>query len=720
MSHAFHVRWRATAGGILTSTIAAGETVCATVQDHEILALDGWTGDTRWRFSSLLPITTETAGAGTLYAGCEDGTIVALDIQTGVERWRVRAAGENASLAHLDVVDGTLIGVMGAPSSTLLALETERGEERWRSFLGETPCHAAGSGVVVYAGNDGQTVVNVEPRTGEERWRRDAGNGLTTLAVSDDTCFACTTQGTIIAFTADTGDERWRTALELEPWNVLVAHGVMMGRGWFEDGREMLWALRGDTGAILWTIHGDDYGVIVPFSAGLDGTAHFIDDTDVLYTLAVATGEERGRFTRGIAGDPHSDRWRWRSPKPAVLGTLTITGSDDGTIRALEPVATRERWRFRAGHYIESSAPTTSDGVVYACWNADVMESGTLHAMPAWTGTVHALAANTGAVLWTTRTGGAIRSSPVVADGCVYVGCLDLNLYCLDAASGEMRWRFGSRYYQGESPGGFMTTPIVRDGVVYATGEDEFVYALDATTGAVRWRLDTESTFLSNPALSGETLVVATSLHGVLGLDAATGRERWRWSLGQSFRSPTIADGVVYLTSVDRGTRASSAVHALDADTGIELWRVTTPLSWDLPPYPAILDEPPETVTRPSLIRIDGYHPSQSHPVVANGVVYALSEANAIYALDALTGSEHWRFTTGEPIRVAPLLADGVLYVAGDDCNLYAVDPATGAEHWRFATWPGTTTPAVGDGMLYVGSVEGLYALEPGALPGRS
>jgi outer membrane protein assembly factor BamB len=36
------------------------------------------------------------------------------------------------------------------------------------------------------------------------------------------------------------------------------------------------------------------------------------------------------------------------------------------------------------------------------------------------------------------------QSSPAVANGVVYTGCRDANLYALDAATGKEKWRFNT------------------------------------------------------------------------------------------------------------------------------------------------------------------------------------------------------------------------------------------------------------------------------------
>ena len=49
--------------------------------------------------------------------------------------------------------------------------------------------------------------------------------------------------------------------------------------------------------------------------------------------------------------------------------------------------------------------------------------------------------------LWRFKTGGSVLSSPAVSNGVVYVGCLDNNLYAIDAVTGTEKWRFKTGGY---------------------------------------------------------------------------------------------------------------------------------------------------------------------------------------------------------------------------------------------------------------------------------
>jgi outer membrane protein assembly factor BamB len=86
-----------------------------------------------------------------------------------------------------------------------------------------------------------------------------------------------------------------------------------------------------------------------------------------------------------------------------------------------------------------------------------------------------------------------VESSPAVANGVVYVGSDDGNLYALDVRTGAKLWSY--------TTGGLVqTSPAVANGVVYFGGGDDNVYALNASTGAKLWNYTTGNYLTSSPA----------------------------------------------------------------------------------------------------------------------------------------------------------------------------------------------------------------------------
>lgn len=107
---------------------------------------------------------------------------------------------------------------------------------------------------------------------------------------------------------------------------------------------------------------------------------------------------------------------------------------------------------------------------------------------------------DSGAELWRYYTDGPLRLAPAAADGRVYCVSDDGHLYCLDAETGQLQWRFRAapapqRVLGNEriismwpARGG----PVIMDGIVYFGAgiwpmHGTFLYALQADTGRVVW-----------------------------------------------------------------------------------------------------------------------------------------------------------------------------------------------------------------------------------------
>ena len=111
-------------------------------------------------------------------------------------------------------------------------------------------------------------------------------------------------------------------------------------------------------------------------------------------------------------------------------------------------------------------------------------------------------------------------------------------------------------------------------------------------------------------------------------------------------------------------------------------------------------------------------------PAVENGVGYSGSASGLITAFDTATGTIRWQETvegTARPLAVA----DGVVYVPADaERRVYALDAQTGDELWRFELDAGIDCCiAVAHGSVFVGTRAGsVYAIggDGGGSPGAS
>lgn len=348
-----------------------------------------------------------------------------------------------------------------------------------------------------------------------------------------------------------------------------------------------------------------------------------------------------------------------------------------------------------------------------------------------------------GGVRWTFATRGAVRSSPAILGGVVYVGSSDGYLYALDERTGRMRWRYASgaavtaspavagglvyaQDYDGrafalraidgrpvwtrslgpaarlawghESGDDYASSPAIAGTRLFIGGIDGNLYALDARSGAVIWRLRTGGRIWSSPAVAGDAVYVG-SLDGKLyKADAANGALRWAFAtdgaaldsgaFGYDRRtiqsSPSVGDGIAYLGSRD-GT-----LYAVDAERGTLRWRFDNSVFW-----------------------------SNTSPARANGLVYAgNSDGLFVQGVDARSGKEAWKYTTALQVFASPSVAGDAVY-AGDWAGfMYAVDAKSGALFWKYRSGGRRimSSAAIDGGHLVFGSDDGLvYDLRLGA-----
>jgi outer membrane protein assembly factor BamB len=304
------------------------------------------------------------------------------------------------------------------------------------------------------------------------------------------------------------------------------------------------------------------------------------------------------------------------------------------------------KWRYPTGGYVASS-PVAADGVVY---------------IGSWDGKLYALNSKTGVKMWSFYTGDFLDTSPALANGVVYVDSPDAHLYALNAHTGALLW----------SVQGGDTSPAVANGVVYF-GSGAGISAVKADRGKLLWKYAVPGYVYSSPTVANGVVYIGSgSDWNVDALNASTGAKLWSFTTGNVVvSSPAVANGIAYIGSQD------THLYALNASTGAMLWSFAT-----------------------------GAQVSSS-PAVANGVVYVGSQDNSVYALNANTGALLWKYTTGGPVQnSSPAVANGVVYVGSNDGNVYGLNAMSGSLLWSYTTgWDVLdSSPVVANGVVYVGS----------------
>ncbi|MGA7076621.1 MAG: PQQ-binding-like beta-propeller repeat protein [Halobacteriota archaeon] len=287
--------------------------------------------------------------------------------------------------------------------------------------------------------------------------------------------------------------------------------------------------------------------------------------------------------------------------------------------------------------------------------------------------------------------GGGILTTPAVANGIVYTGSTENNFYAIDAATGHERWHYWT-LGQGDT-----SSPAVAYGMVYFGTTDSHVYALDAQTGDYKWSFETVRP-ARTPTVADGVVYIGCNGGYLYALDAYTGQLKWSFLAPSQIGSynfivtaPAVANGMVYVAT---GMDGAGVIYALDAKTGAEQWRFMDGISRSYGSSPAVVD---------GVLYFEGV--SGATELWGSGW-----GSGVVYALDATTGSVNWRSDVGtgrisvQDVTSSPAVVNGVVYIGGRD-GLYALDASTGNHKWKFDTNGDIidSSPAFADGVLYFG-----------------
>jgi subtilisin family serine protease len=343
------------------------------------------------------------------------------------------------------------------------------------------------------------------------------------------------------------------------------------------------------------------------------------------------------------------------------------------TPAAVAPRSLTRAWAVDTGPGITFSSPVIADGRVFVGTND---------------GQLQARDVVTGALRWSRDVGDQLRGAPAVSAGVVvFGGGLAGGINGLDAATGDVLWHV-------DTPGQLTvySQPAIVDGVAYVnTGPSEVadsVYAIDVATGAVRWTTPAAEGIFNGPAADSDHVYVASAdERALVALDRSTGAEAWRLTRDDEsfFSAPSVADGLVYATTTSDAAWDGSFL-AVNAADGSIAWENTT------------------------------HGDAQGgSPAVYGDWVFSGTHANgAVVAYDRVTGRVAWRHQDGGPVSSALMTtADG--YVLGGtqiDSVVFALDAATGERVWVDDVNANVTSAgAYDDGVFVTADTSGmLYA----------
>lgn len=275
----------------------------------------------------------------------------------------------------------------------------------------------------------------------------------------------------------------------------------------------------------------------------------------------------------------------------------------------------------------------------------------------------------------------------------------------------------------------FYVASLQTEPVADSSGPTVQLLAVDQSTGNAEWRVFGPVELDATPPDYGKLLMygrqviwqVAGNLYAI---DTMLGQIQWRQHIGdQSLQMVPQEESPMALAAGILLVGRSEALHALDANSGNELWVLPNPDSGTLQPLAGIVAsgnlfliyghgflEAVDATTRQIVwshneldevkqlkISDDG---TMAYAVLIN-TVPGNSPAQVLTALDLKTGAAHWTFQPTSQLSFIHLQSDGFQYqhgrlftivcfssqVTDQGCTrqgLYALDAATGAILWKF------------------------------------
>jgi outer membrane protein assembly factor BamB len=277
--------------------------------------------------------------------------------------------------------------------------------------------------------------------------------------------------------------------------------------------------------------------------------------------------------------------------------------------------------------------------------------------------------------------------------------------------AGQERWRHNLQNEYGAYTiwWGHANSPVLYEGAVISacmqdsladvaqTPVESYLVAHDLETGELLWKSSRmtkaaaeQCDAYTTPVLfdhGGRKEVVVMGGNQLDAYDPATGKQLWFLPGlvgGRTVTGPTAADGQLFVT---RGMRGP--LLAVKPDGAGELSE--SAIVW----------------------KQDKGTPDTPCPVVAQGILFAITDDGIARAFDAATGRQHWTQRLPGDFKASPLAADGHIYFLNTR-GLCTVIKAS-AEYNKIAEnqlSDGTlASPAVGDARIYIRGRTTLYCL---------
>jgi outer membrane protein assembly factor BamB len=711
------VLWKAKVSGI-QSYISAFDGMIFVTTTNSVAALDRKTGAILW--NTEVPLTATWPIAYKIDSGHMVVEGSCLDPRTGKILWTSSAFSADTGIFNANVYSPeeemfyTKVGSYIKAWSFADPLDPPK--LAWTTYIpggGRTGIGTTYGDGKVFAGSFENQQLALDAKTGEVLWTTlTKGPMIFSGAYSEGRFFrGGTDDNTMYCFNATNGKIIWSYTPATDGYfatRCAVAYGMVYQLN--KDGN--LYAFDVGTGELVWKYQGPGTMLWSGHPTVADGKIYATTGQAAQYGGEVGVSEFSclNAYTGEVVWELPIEALAPRESVAVAYGNLyLIPGNVTTAVDAIsgsEYTTLDEVWAIGADTIPVSSWPM---------WRADAAHSSTAQVGP-----------SNLSVAWKFTTNGAIISSPSVADGIVYVGSQDKNIYALGAWSGQLIWNFTTR-------NSVESSPAVASGKVYTGGDDGYVYCLDAYKGNLVWKTvvngDLPYTYgslvlKSSPAVFGDKLYLG-SLDGFFyALNVDNGDVDWKFETGGPIlSSPAVADGGVYFYSEEP---TIGALYRLNSETGEVVWKQQLPYEYQFTGGNEMMGSPSVaagmvfassnlrtyyginattgeivwTFTDPAAMEF-----IVSSPIYVNGELFIIDKFS-ITSLNATNGNTNWSFFTGDELYASPSYADGKLYTVTSQRHLFILDALNKGTKMATAATPSSSwsSPTISNGRLYVGN----------------
>jgi outer membrane protein assembly factor BamB len=214
------------------------------------------------------------------------------------------------------------------------------------------------------------------------------------------------------------------------------------------------------------------------------------------------------------------------------------------------------------------------------------------------------------------------------------------------------------------------------------------------------WTFRAQALLEFPPVVAYSRIYIVNNAGTVFALHQQNGKVLWKYRTHRcSAASPAVGNHLVFVSLLNKPPCNAShgvdgKVIAFDAETGRIRWQRTI-------------------------------GPSESSPLLADGMVIVGDWSHDIYAFTAASGNLRWHFKSGGLVKGAISRSGNRVYFGAYDTHVYALDLHNGKQIWRASSQPrigrtGTfyANAAIAYGRVYIGATDGkMYSF--GATTGK-